>query len=171
MVKQRSKVDRTPTKPCLNHEFRDAVELGPRIHWASDSLLYIATALWFCSGHFWKAKWTYPTRMSNVGCSCYFHHLSISICLGAVFYHKVRSSTTGQKTSQNFRSLSKIGQLFLILAGQKTEDATGKKFLQLFGRLLLVLMFIQHIGHDDLKVKRLNFTTGSKAKYSVNLCS
>ena len=139
-------------KSCLNHEFRNAVELGSRIHWASDTQFYIATTLRFCSGHFWKAKWTNPTRMSNVGCSCYFNHLSFSICLGTVFYHKVRSSATGQKTNQNFRNLSRIGQLFLILAGQKTEDVIGKKFLQLFGRLLLVLMFIQHIGHDDLKV-------------------
>ena len=66
--------------------------------------------------------------------------------------------------SKNFRNLAKLGQLLLILAacmvtekpnnsfGKKTEDPKIMKFLQLFGRLLLAVMFIYHIGNDSLEV-------------------
>ena len=63
--------------------------------------------------------------------------------------------------SQKFRNFAKLGQLFLILAecmsaeesrraGEK--DPEVKKFLQLFGRLLLVIMLFFNIGNDSLEV-------------------
>ena len=62
--------------------------------------------------------------------------------------------------SQKFRNFAKLGQLFLILAecmsfeeshrGEK--DPKVKKFLQLFGRLLLVTMLFFNIGNDSLGV-------------------
>ena len=63
--------------------------------------------------------------------------------------------------SQKFRNFAKLGQLFLILAecmsaeeshraGEK--DPKEKKFLQLLGRLLLVIMLFFNIGNDSLGV-------------------
>ena len=102
--------------------------------------------------------------MSNVGsvrCSCY---LIFSNVLESVLFCQVCSYPKEAEMRKNFRNLAKLGQLFLILAacmvtektnnsfGEKTEDPKVMKFLQLFGRLLLVVMFIYHIGNDSLEV-------------------